>query len=71
MYDLGELKRGIALNSARTRIVNSTVSDGWNGPGPFTIANDRLQGAAENVMFAGATPSIPGSCRRTSSCAPT
>jgi hypothetical protein len=68
----GELKRGIALNSARTRIVNSTVSDvgvrgqdsqaiaGWNGPGPFTIANDRLQGAAENVMFGGATPSIPG-----------
>jgi len=68
----GELKRGIALNSAHTRIVRSTVSDvgvkgqdsqaigGWNGPGPFTIAGNRLQGAAENVMFGGAAPSIAG-----------
>lgn len=67
----GELKRGIALNSAHTRIVRSTVSEvgvkgqdsqaigGWNGPGPFLIAHNRLQGAAENVMFGGATPSIP------------
>jgi hypothetical protein len=66
----GELKRGIALNSAHTRIVRSTVSDvgvkgqdsqaigGWNGPGPFLIADNRLQGAAENVMFGGATPTI-------------
>ena len=68
----GELKRGIALNSAHTTIVRSTVSEvgvkgqdsqaigGWNGPGPFTIADNRLQGAAENVMFGGAAPSIAG-----------
>jgi hypothetical protein len=68
----GELKRGIALNSAHTTIVRSTVSEigvkgqdsqaigGWNGPGPFTIADNRLQGAAENVMFGGAAPSIHG-----------
>jgi hypothetical protein len=68
----GELKRGIALNSGHTRIVRSTVSDvgvkgqdsqaigGWNGPGPFVIAHNRLQGAAENVMFGGAAPAIKG-----------
>ena len=64
-------KRGIALNSARTDVVNSYVSDikaigqdsqavgGINGPGPFTISNNYLEGAAENVMFGGGDPSIP------------
>jgi hypothetical protein len=65
-------RRGIALNSASTQIVNSWISDikaagfdaqaicGWNGPGPFVIANNYLEGAGENVMFGGADPSIPG-----------
>ena len=64
-------KRGIALNSARTDIVNSYVSDikvigqdsqavgGINGPGPFTISNNYLEGSGENVMFGGGDPSIP------------
>jgi hypothetical protein len=64
-------KRGIALNSAKTDIVNSHVSDikvvgqdsqavgGVNGPGPFTISNNYLEGAGENVMFGGSDPSIP------------
>ena len=64
-------KRGIALNSARTDIVNSYISDikavgqdsqavgGINGPGPFTISNNYLEGAGENVMFGGGDPSIP------------
>ena len=65
-------KRGIGLNSAHTEILNSHVSDfhsdfqdsqaigGFNGPGPFRIINNRLEGAAENIMFGGAVPSIPG-----------
>jgi hypothetical protein len=64
-------KRGIALNSAKTDIVNSYVSDikavgqdsqavaGVNGPGPFTISNNYLEGAGENVMFGGSDPGIP------------
>jgi len=66
------LKRGIALNSASTQIVNSYISDckskgqdsqaiaGWNGPGPFTIVNNYLEGAGENIMFGGSDPSIAG-----------
>jgi hypothetical protein len=64
-------KRGIALNSASTTITGSYVSEiklegqdsvgvgGWNGPGPFTITNNYIEAAAENVMFGGADPAIP------------
>ena len=64
------IKRGIALNSGDTTIVNSYISDvkavgqdsqaicGWNGPGPYRIENNYLEAAAENVMFGGSTPSI-------------
>src|SRR5206468_132741 len=31
---------------------------GWNGPGPFKIVNNHLEGAGENVMFGGADPPI-------------
>jgi hypothetical protein len=63
-------RRGIALNSRRTAIVDSYFSDfkevgadsqaiaGWNGPGPFKIANNHLEAAGENVMFGGADPII-------------
>src|SRR5690606_5272385 len=56
-------KRGVALNSAWTTIVNSHVADikaigqdsiavgGWNGPGPFTIENNYLEAAGEVVLF--------------------
>jgi hypothetical protein len=65
------VKRCVALNSASTTIANSYVGDckavgqdaqaiaGWNGPGPFTIENNYLEGAAENVLFGGADPAIP------------
>src|SRR6185295_19143823 len=33
---------------------------GWNGPGPFRIANNYLEAAGENVMFGGADPAIDG-----------
>jgi hypothetical protein len=64
------VSRGIALNSARTAIIDSYVADchgigydtqaiaGWNGPGPFKIVNNYLEGAAENVIFGGSPPNI-------------
>jgi hypothetical protein len=64
------VRRGIALNSARTDIMDSYFSDfhevgadsqaiaGWNGPGPFRIINNYLEGAGENLMFGGADPEI-------------
>jgi hypothetical protein len=64
-------RRGIALNARDVAIVDSHFSDfkevgaesqaiaGWNGPGPFSIVNNYLEAAGENVMFGGADPSIP------------
>lgn len=64
-------KRGIALNSASTTISGSYISDikaigqdtqaiaGWNGPGPYTIENNYLEGAGENFILGGSDPPIP------------
>jgi hypothetical protein len=69
--DQSDLKRGIALNSASTEILNSYLADfhvrgqeaqaicGWNGPGPFRIINNYIEAAGENFMLGGAWPSIP------------
>lgn len=66
----GELRRGITLNSSYTDILNSYIADvhqvgndtqaigGWNGPGPYTIKNNHLEGAGENVLFGGSDPWI-------------
>jgi hypothetical protein len=63
-------KRGVALNSANTRIVNSYIAGirlagqesqaiaGWNGPGPFVIENNYIEAAAIGIMFGGAVPAI-------------
>jgi hypothetical protein len=65
-------KRGIALNSADTSIINSQISNikgqgidtqaicGWNGPGPYLIENNFLEASGENIMFGGASPAIQG-----------
>src|SRR5262245_13317159 len=65
-------KRGIALHSRDTSILNSWVSEckainqdsqaisGFNGPGNYLIENNYLEGAAENFMLGGADPTIPG-----------
>lgn len=65
-------RRGVLLNSASSAVVDSHVSEihavgadsqailGYNGPGPFKIVNNFLEGAAENIMFGGADPKIPG-----------
>jgi carbohydrate binding protein with CBM6 domain len=64
-------RRGIALNSGDTKILNSYFKDfkgvnqdtqaimGWNGPGPFVIENNYLEAAGENIMFGGTDPNIP------------
>jgi hypothetical protein len=64
-------RRGVMINSASTAIIDSYISDihevgadsqavcGWNGPGPFKIVNNHLEGAAENFMLGGARPSLP------------
>jgi hypothetical protein len=55
----------VGLNSAWTAVVESYLTDchsndsdsqaihGSNGPGPFTITNNTLEAAGENVMFGG------------------
>ena len=63
-------KRGIALNSASTQILNSYIAGirlagqesqaiaGWNGPGPFVIENNYIEAAAIGILFGGAVPTI-------------
>jgi hypothetical protein len=64
-------RRGVAMNSAHTAVIDSHLSDfkevgadsqaiaGWNGLGPFKIVNNYLEGAGENLIFGGTDPSIP------------
>jgi PKD repeat protein len=64
--------RGVNLNSKAAAVIDSYLSDfhgvqwesqaicGWNGPGPFKIVNNYLEGATENVMFGGSDPKISG-----------
>lgn len=63
-------RRGFALNSAETSILNSHVSGfagegdetqaiaGWGGPGPFHIVNNYLEAGGEVILFGGADPAI-------------
>jgi PKD repeat protein len=63
-------KRCISLNAAQVIIRDSYIAEckgvgldtqaiaGWNGPGPYLIENNYLEGAGENVMFGGADPAI-------------
>ena len=64
-------KRGIAMNGGDISVTNSWISDfhsdfqegqglaEGNGPGPFQIINNYIEGAAENIIF-GSPSSIPG-----------
>ncbi|MFN0111076.1 MAG: hypothetical protein ACKVZH_19620 [Blastocatellia bacterium] len=68
----GDVSRGVGLNSGRTAVIDSFISQihgvgldtqaigGWNGPGPFKIVNNYLEGSGENFMLGGADPAIPG-----------
>jgi hypothetical protein len=65
-------KRCVSLNSRETTVINSYIADckgvgmdtqalgGWNGPGPFHIENNYLEGAGENFILGGSDPHIPG-----------
>ncbi|HET9532613.1 MAG TPA: hypothetical protein VFQ92_19825, partial [Blastocatellia bacterium] len=69
-HTAGDLRRGVTLNSRRTSIIDSHISEvhqigadtqaigGWNGPGPFKIVNNYLEAAGENIMIGGADPKI-------------
>lgn len=64
-----DLRRCVVLNSARSAVIDSYLSRchsrsydsqaiiSWNSPGPLKIVNNYLEGAGENIMFGGATPS--------------
>ena len=68
---LNKARRGFGLNSGDTTISNSYISGfagegdetqgicGWNGPGPFKIVNNYIEGGAQNIMFGGADPVVP------------
>jgi hypothetical protein len=64
------LRRCIALNAASAAVIDSYVSDchdagsdaqaigSWNGPGPFLIQNNYLEGSTENILFGGGDAAI-------------
>ncbi len=67
---LNKARRGFAINSAETSILNSYVSGfagagdetqaicGWNGPGPFHVVNNFLEAGGEVILIGGTDPSI-------------
>lgn len=64
------VRRCVALNSATSAVIDSYLSDchdtpndaqaiaGWNGPGPYRIVNNYLEGSGENIIFGGADPAV-------------
>jgi hypothetical protein len=64
------IRRCISLQSAASAIVDSWISDchsnegdsqgiiGWNGPGPYLIQNNHIEGGHQAVFFGGADPAI-------------
>jgi hypothetical protein len=64
--------RGVVLHGAHLTLTRSHVAGFWfrgrdsqavwglNGPGPYTIDDNYLEGSGENVMFGGAGIRIPG-----------
>jgi len=63
-----DLRRCVGLNSAWTAVVDSYLTEchsndgdaqaifGANGPGPYLIQNNTLEGSGENIMFGGSDP---------------
>ena len=63
--------RGLELNVADGRVVNSYISGFWqvgrdsqavaifNGPGPLVVQNNYLEASGENFMAGGQDPSLP------------
>ena len=70
-FNTQDVQRGISMNSGDTTVSNSYISEihgvgydtqaiaSWNGPGPYRIINNYLEGAGENILFGGADPASP------------
>ena len=68
----GELRRCVMLNSASTAVVDSWLGEchsnmsesqaiiGWNGPGPYLIQNNHLEGGHEVIMFGAGGVTVQG-----------
>jgi hypothetical protein len=66
------LQRCISLNNRSSAVIDSWISEchyryvdsqaiaSWDGPGPFKIVNNHLEGASENVLFGGGDPRFTG-----------
>jgi uncharacterized protein YjdB len=64
------VRRCVSLQSATSAIIDSWISDchsnngdsqgisGWNGPGPYLIRNNHIEGGHQGVFFGGADPAI-------------
>jgi uncharacterized protein YjdB len=64
------IRRCVSLQSATSAIIDSWISDchsnegdsqgiiGWNGPGPYVIRNNHIEGGHQAVFFGGADPWI-------------
>jgi hypothetical protein len=71
-HDALSVSRCVSLQSARTAIVDSYLSEchardrdaqaigGWGGTGPYRIENNYLEGSGEVIMFGGADPALNG-----------
>ena len=67
-----EIRRCIDLQSGASAVIDSYVSEchstngdaqailSYNGPGPYKIVNNYLEGSGENLMIGGADISVPG-----------
>ena len=64
------IRRCVSLQSAASAVIDSWISDchsnegdsqgiiGWNGPGPYLIRNNHIEGGHQAVFFGGADPAI-------------
>lgn len=64
-------QRCLAMNSGATAVIDSYLSEchisgfdaqaigGWNGPGPFKVVNNYLEGSGENFLLGGADSAAP------------
>jgi hypothetical protein len=67
-----DVRRCVDLQSGHSAIIHSYLSEchsvgfdaqaiaNWNGPGPYKIVDNYLEGSGENVMFGGAPTFVPG-----------
>src|SRR5690606_15246312 len=65
------VRRCVELQSKSSAVIDSWLSEchakgadaqaiaGWNGPGPYKIVNNYLEGSGENVMLGGSSPTVP------------